>query len=143
LATFLVIASPSNSSCSEERIVVETTISCRIAEIDKDVEFQINTKQFRSAPAWNGVDFDSLPVSMERAVRAARKFLTDSGCSTKNYFLYECSLNRLDKIEISKRWYWSIIFADTTVVPASSHPEITIPVLLDGTVPKATFTAVK
>jgi hypothetical protein len=132
---FIVFKNPSSGSSSDQDKDVVVEIDASLPEVKKVVRFSIEDKQFKTAPQWSGSDFSNLPISMEKAVRVARRFLTDNGCTGKHYYLFDCSLNRLYRGEFSTQWYWKVSFGDDSFT-ASVDPIVTIPVLMDGKVPK-------
>ena len=132
----------SESHKGTEKDVLEQ-ISFRLPEIGKAVEFELEPKHLDAAPLWDGGDFKAIPVSMERAVNSAKSFLKDNGCTVSKYYLYECSIIRLFCIPDSKQWYWKVSFCDRSAPSASVDPILSIPVMLDGVVPKASFIELK
>jgi hypothetical protein len=123
---------PENSATVPERDVV-FELDTSFYEIGKTAKFSIEDKQFKSAPQWNDSEAKALPVSMENAIRVAKDFLVSIGCARKNYYLYECSLQRLYRFDSSTQWYWKVSFGDDSFI-ASLDPIVTIPVMMDGKV---------
>lgn len=122
-----------SSDAPRERAVLEE-FDVTLPEIGKAVKFEINARQFNAAPEWDGVDFKSIPVSMDKAVSIAKGYLSKNGCTVEKYYLYECSLVRLYAIEDWKQWYWLVSFGDASSA-VEADPIIKIPVMLDGSVP--------
>ncbi len=121
---------------SEKDIVAE--FDTVVMEIDKTLNFSIDYKEFEAAPQWNYSEQKDLqkdlPVSMANAIRIAKDFLVSIGCNRKNYYLHECSLQRLYRFDSCTKWYWKISFGDDSFI-SSVDPIVTIPVMMDGKVP--------